>query len=279
MSKKKREVEWSFDFENMGSRVGEFFNDVIGSDLELETANLDAPLDDASAAAVKVNFSVGRANVVALPNDSDNVFEAEITYVGDYEFDVSGTDEKKISLRQKGSFPRGFGRIIGNSKDLIWDIALSQKVPYNLNLNGGVGEADIDLTNLTVSKLKMETGVGKITVTLPIQDMPIEARINGGVGKTDVIVPAGVSGKLNVDGGVGAVDVVVAPDAAIRVKANAGLGDINLPKEFKRMSGEGTFIGMKGIWETPNYAESDQQIDIVYNGGVGSFRLKTFEVV
>lgn len=279
MSKKKRELEWSFDFEDIGSRVGEFFNGVMGTDLELETAHLEEPLDDATSGNVKVNFSVGRANVVALPNDSDKIFDAQITYVGEYEFDVSGTDEKKISLRQKGSFPRGFGRVIGNSQDLIWDIALSQKIPYDLHLNGGVGEADIDLTNLTVKNLKMETGVGKITVTLPIQEMPIDARINGGVGKTDVIVPAGVSGNLNIEGGVGAVDVVVAPDAAIRVKANAGLGDVNLPKDFKRTAGAGNFIGMKGVWETANYAESDQQIDIVYNGGVGSFRLKTFEVV
>jgi hypothetical protein len=279
MSKKKREVEWSFDFEDMGSRFSEFFNGMTGSDVDLETAELDAPLDGATSATTKVNFSVGRANVVALDHDSDNVFEAKITYVGEYEFDVTGTDEKKISLRQKGSFPRNFGKIFGNSHDLIWDIALSQKVPYDLHLNGGVGEADIDLTNLTVSKLKMETGVGKITVTLPIQDMSIDARINGGVGKTDVIVPAGVSGKLDIEGGVGAVDMVVAPDAAIRVKANAGIGDIKLPKEFNRTAGDGSFMGMKGVWETLNYADSDQQIDIVYNGGVGSFRLKTFEVV
>ena len=279
MGKQKRKVEWSFDFEDVGNRVGQFFNDVVGSDIELEKAELDVPLDGATSAEVKVNFSVGRANVIALAHDSDNAFEAEITYVGEYEFDVSGTEEKKISLRQKGSFPRGFGRIFGNAEELIWNIALSQQIPYALTLSGGVGETDIDLTNLTVTKLRMETGVGKVTLTMPIQDAPIEASINGGVGKTDVIVPAGVSGKLKIEGGVGAVDVIVAPHAAIRVKANAGLGGINLPKAFKQTKGTGNFIGMSGVWETPNYTDSDQQIDITYAGGVGSFRLKTFEVV
>jgi len=279
MGKEKRKVEWAFDFDDVGNRVGQFFNDVIGSDIELETAELDVPLDGATSASVNVNFSVGRANVVALAHDSDNAFEAEITYVGEYVFDVKGTDKKEISLRQKGSFPRGFGRIFGNAEDLVWNIALSQNIPYSLKLNGGVGETDIDLTNLTVTKLRMETGVGKVTLTMPIQDEPIEASINGGVGKTDVIVPAGVAGKLDIEGGVGAVDVVVAPHAAIRVKANAGLGGINLPKEFKQTKGTGNFIGMSGVWETPNFEDSDQQIVIHYDGGVGSFRLKTFEVV
>lgn len=279
MSKQKREVEWSFDFEDIGSRFGQFFSDMVGTDLELQTADLAAPLDEATTASVKVDFSVGRANVIALNSESDNAFEAQIAYVGEYQFEVTGTSEKKIALRQKGSFPRGFGGIFGNAEDLIWNIALSQKIPYALHLKGGVGETDIDLTSLTVNKLKMHTGVGKVTLTLPIQDTQIDASINGGVGKTDVIVPAGVAGKLDIKGGVGAVDVVVAPSAAIRVKANAGLGGINLPNEFKRMSGEGNFIGMKGVWETPNFADSDQQIVIDYNGGVGSLRLKTFEVV
>lgn len=279
MSKQKRKVEWSFDFEDMGSRFGQFFSDVMGKDIELETADLTAPLDEATSASVKVNFSVGRANVIALAPDSDNVFEAQITYVGDYKFEVKGDSEKQISLSQKGSFPKGVGRVFGNAENLIWDIALSQKVPYALHLKGGVGETDVDLTNLTVTKLKMDTGIGKVMLTLPIQDTKIDVTIKGGVGKTDVIVPAGVTGNLDIKGGVGAVDVVIAPDAAIRIKANAGLGGINLPEQFKRMSGDGNFIGMKGIWETPNFADAEKSIVVDYNGGVGSLSLQMFEVV
>jgi hypothetical protein len=279
MSKQKREVEWSFDFDDLGSRVGQFFSDVTGSDVELKTAELDAPLEGATSATVKVDFSVGRANLVALASDSDNIFEAQIAYVGEYEFEVTGTTEKKIKLRQKGSFPRGFGSLFGNKSELVWNIALSQKLPYDLNLKGGVGETDIDLTHVTVDKLKLETGVGKMSVTLPIQDTTIDAKIHGGVGKADVIVPANVGGKLDIQGGVGAVDVVVAPSAAVRVKANAGLGGIHLPKPFERISGDGTFMGMKGTWETPNFADSDHQLIIDYNGGVGSLRVKLFEVV
>ena len=142
-----------------------------------------------------------------------------------------------------------------------------------------MGESDIDLTNLTVNKLKLDTGVGKVTLTLPIQTPSIDVSLNGGVGKTDVIIPAGVSGHVDIKGGVGAVDVVVAPDAAIRVEANSGLGGVDLPRSFKRLTGEGHFIGMNGVWETENYAAAEHRVTLEYKGGVGSFRLKYFQVV
>lgn len=279
MTKQKREVEWTFDFEDIGNRFSDFFGDMMGKDIEVETAELVEPLNGATSSTIKVNFSVGRANVVALDANSDNLFEGNITYVGEYEFNVSGTTDRKVSLRQKGRFPKGFGRMFSNSQDLVWNIALSQAAPHHLRLAGGVGETDIDLTNLIVETLKLETGVGKVTLTLPIQDKPIRANVSGGVGKTDVIIPAGVAGEVDINGGVGAVDVVVAPNTAIRVEADSGLGGITLPEEFNRVSGDGHFIGMKGVWETPNFADADQQVVIDYDGGVGSFRLKYFEVV
>lgn len=279
MAKQKREVEWTFDFQDIGERVNEFFNDVIGSDVTVETAELAEPINGATSAVVKVDFSVGRAAVIALSPDSDNLFEAKITYVGDYQFEVMGTDQRKITLRQKGRFPRGFGSMFTNAEDLLWDISLNPTVPYTLRLKGGVGEADVDLTNLTVDKLKLDTGVGKVVLTLPIQNQPIEASVSGGVGKTDIVIPAGLSGHLDINGGVGAVDIEVAPDAAIRIEGDSGLGGIDLPRSFQRVSGDGHFIGMKGIWETANFADAEKQITIDYNGGVGSFRLKYFNVV
>ncbi len=279
MSKQKRKVEWSFDFEDVGSRFNDFFGDMMGSDMEVETADLDVMLDDTQSATVRVDFSVGRANVVALPVDSDKLFAAHITYVGEYEFDVTGSEDKQIRLKQLGRFPKGFGKVLGKSKDLIWDISLNQTVTYDLRLKGGVGETDIDLTNLKVKAVKLDTGIGKMVVTLPIQAGAINASINGGVGETQVVVPAGTTGNLDINGGVGEVQISIDPNTAIRVNAHAGLGDISVPKVFNRVSGRGSFVGIDGVWETPDFATADKQIVIDYNGGVGSFKLKFFELV
>ena len=156
MNKRKRKVDWSFDFEDMGERLSQFFSDMAGEEVEVKSAELAAPRDGATSARIEIDFSVGKANLTALAADSDNLFEAQIDYIGEYEFEISGGDERVVSLRQKGKLPRGIGRMIGNKADLIWDIALAPNTPYRLSMKGGIGETNIDLSNLLVDGIKLE---------------------------------------------------------------------------------------------------------------------------
>lgn len=279
MNKRKRKVEWSFDFEDMGERLSQFFSDMAGEEVEVKSAELAAPRDGATSARIEIDFSVGIANLTALAADSDNLFEAQIDYIGEYEFKISGGDERVVSLRQKGRLPRGIGRIIGNKADLIWDIALARNTPYRLSMKGGIGETNIDLSNLLVDGIKLETGVGKVALILPAQDQAFAAGIDGGVGKTDVVIPAGSGGKLNINGGVGEVTVTVAADAAVRLMADAGIANVNLPESFTRVKGGKHFVGVSGIWESADFAEAEKQIIIDFDGGVGSFSLEYIEVL
>ncbi|MCY4063868.1 MAG: hypothetical protein OXG53_15965 [Chloroflexi bacterium] len=279
MSKQKRKVEWSFDFENMEDRFRQFFSDMMGDEVEVKSAELFAPRDGASSARIEIDFSVGKASLAALAADSDNLFEARINYIGEYEFEVSGGEERVVSLRQKGPLPRGIGRIIGNHRDLTWDIALAQNIPHHLSMKGGIGETDIDLSNLLVDAVKLETGVGKVALTLPAQDKAFAASVDGGVGKTDVVIPAGSGGKLDINGGVGEVTVTVAADAALRLMADAGIAKVNLPKSLTRVKGGEHFVGVSGVWESANFTEAETQIIIDFDGGVGSFSLEHFELL
>lgn len=279
MSKQSRKAEWSFDFENAGKQFGQFFKNMMGGgDAELETADLAAALDGAASAQVEIDFSVGRAAVTALAADSDNLFEAQIRYVGEYEFEVSGGAERRIALRQKGSLPSDIGPIVSHAKSLEWHIALAQNIPCGLSLKGGLGEASIDLSHIEAGAIRLDTGVGKVALTLP-SGRRFNAIVSGGAGKIDVMVPAGIGGNLKIGGGVGEVKVLVSADAAVRIKASSGLGQISLPAAFARISGSGGFIGADGIWETPDFADARKQTAIDYNGGVGGFHLKFFEVL
>jgi len=279
MNKRKRKVEWSFDFEDMGERLNQFFSDIAGEDVEVKSAELAAPLDGAASARIEIDFSVGKANLTALAAHSDSLFEAKINYIGEYAFEISGGDERVVSLRQKGRLPRGFGRIIGGKLDLIWDIALAPNIPYQLSMKGGIGETNIDLSNLLVDGIKLETGVGKVAMILPARDKAFAADIDGGVGKTDVVIPAGSGGKLNINGGVGEVTVTVAADAAARLMADAGIANVSLPESFTRVKGGKQFVGVSGIWESANFAEVEKPIVIDFDGGVGSFSLEYIDVL
>ena len=279
MSKQKRKVEWSFDFESMGERFGQFFSDMLGGEAEIESAELFVPRNGAASARIQIDFAVGKASLNALAAESDNLFEARIDYIGEYEFEVKGETQREILLRHKGQFPRDIGRIIGNKHDFSWDIALAPGIPYQLSMKGGVGENEMDLSNLLVTEINLETGIGKNALTLPAQENDFAARIHGGVGKTDVVIPAGSCGQLDISGGVGKVNVSVSPQAAVRVTANAGMGKVNLPDAFIRVEGTDDFVGIARVWESANFADAEKQIVIDFDGGIGNFNLKYFEIL
>ena len=280
MSDKKKKVEWSFDFESLGERVSQFFDDALGDDdSAVKSVELATPLDGADSAVVEIDFSIGKASLRALDGASDQLMTARLDYVGEYSFDVSGASHRHVTLRQSGQFPKGLKQIIGKRKELRWDIALARGIPLQLRIKGGVGETDIDLSGLQLDDIKLQTGVGKIALTLPAQNASYDAAVSGGVGKTDIVVPMGSHGHLDIDGGVGEVIVSVSSAATVRARASAGLGKVDMPASYIRKTQSDSLVGADGIWESADYAEADETLSIEFDGGIGRFELQLFETV
>ncbi|MYD10518.1 MAG: hypothetical protein F4X02_10805 [Chloroflexi bacterium] len=274
MSRERRKVERSLDLEHLNVRAGQFVTGATGGRAETRTASLSEALDNAERARIEIAFPVGQASITALAPGSPNLFEAELTYVGEYEFDVIGAAERVISLRQRCSVASELGALAGRARDLRWDISLARGLPIRLGIAAGVGEAEIDLGGLHIEALRLETGVGKTLVKLPAPGTPLAARIRGGVGITEVMIPAAAFGELDIKGGLGAVHICASPSLAARVEAKAGLGAIELPPTFARVSGENT-AKSRLVWQSADYADAEQSIIIRYQGGVGRFKLET----
>lgn len=274
MSRERRKVEWSLDLEHLKVRAGQMVSDAMGGTAETKRASLSESRDHAASAKIEIAFPVGQAGIKALEPGSPNLFEAELTYVGEYEVAVSGAAERAISLRQKGGLAGEFGAMAGVARDLRWDIGLARSLPIHLNIAGGVGEANIDLSGLQIEVLQLATGVGKALVALPAQGDPLVAAINGGVGVTEVKIPAGAYGELDIKGGLGGVELTVPQGMALRVEGKSGLGTIDLPESFIRASGEKTGNPLR-VWQTADYMDADQSMIIRYTGGVGRFSLET----
>lgn len=274
MSGERRKVEWSLDLEHLRVRAGQMVSDAMGGTAETKRASLSESRDHAASATIEIAFPVGQAGIKALEPGSPNLFEAELTYVGEYEFAVSGAAERVISLRQQGGSAGDLGAMAGVARDLRWDIGLARSLPIHLSIAGGVGEGNIDLSGLQIEVLQLATGVGKALVALPAQGGPLVAAINGGVGVTEVKIPAGAYGELDIKGGLGGVELTVPQGMALRVEGKSGLGAIDLPESFIRASGEKTRKSPL-IWQTADYMDAEQKMLICYSGGVGRFRLET----
>lgn len=270
MSNERRKVEWSLDLEDMRVRAGQFVTEMMGGPVEAEETTLLEPLAGAESGRVMVVFSVGRATITALAKGSPNLFEAQLSYVGELDYQVAGGAERSIKLRQKTDFPNEVAAALSKASDLHWDLRLARDVPLQLELQCGVGDAQLDLSRLSVETIKLETGVGKASLTLPEQGKPVAAAIRAGVGLTEVRLPAGACGALKIKGGVGQARVLASPGSVIRLEAKTGLGALKLPAGMTQVESS----GVKRVWQTANYNAAQRKTLIAFAGGVGRFELE-----
>ncbi len=267
MGTERRKTEWSLDFGELRARVEDFVTETIGEPPETKRLSLREALAGAREATAAIDFSVGRASIQALPADSEDLFQAELDYVGDIDYAVSGTAQRVIRLRPRGSSLRHIARW---QQDLRWRIKLSRKVPLRLRLQGGAGRADLDVSGLQLPELSLQAGVGEAAIRLPAPDEPLAASIKAGVGKIVIVIPQGLGGKLELHGGVGECAVVAAAGAALRLEATTGMGNITVPADFTRLDA-GKAGG--GLWQSAGYDAAARRLNITFRGGVGGFSL------
>lgn len=237
--------------------------------------HFSAPIGDAASARVKLDLSVGRHHVTAVASP-DTLVEADVAYVGEVNFAVSGEQEKVVSLSQTPAFALEWlnpAKWFGNRDELGWDIGLSPNIPIDLDVHGGVGKSRLDLSRLNLTGLDVSGGVGEIDLTLPDQG-DFDGRLKIGVGAFRITALSGASANLQIKGGVGECTVNVPSDAAVRVQARMGLGDVSVPARLARLSGDTEGISKSGVWETPDFASAERKIVIDFDGGVGALRVR-----
>ncbi len=278
------EVEWSFDFANLGNSLKDMANSLAGEE-ELQESEFTSSKAGVESARVKVEFAAGKNFLSALDADSDNLLEAHLKHVGEIEFIEEGETTKSVTIKQKNKIKdittpikQGF-RMVANSNQIEWQINLTPDVPLSLDVKGGVGPTKVDMTGLTVRNLRFDAGVGQFTMILPQQDEEIDLDMNTGVGQTNVYLPENVSANLDIDAGVGSVDVTIPPNAAVQIRASNGIGSVNVPSSLRRMSKKSDFMDAGGTWQSEGFDLAERRIVIRYNGGVGSFHVHEAELV
>jgi predicted membrane protein len=234
---------------------------------------LNEPLAGAQRADIRLDLSVGDATVRST-DDSTDLFRADVNYVGDLRFDVSGDETRVVRLRNESQSSDAFNFQFlnwGNAPErLNWDIELTPSIPLSLDVNGGVGDSRLDLNGLNLTSLNINTGVGEVSVVLPQGEYP--ASIRGGVGSTDIRFSEGAVVTLTVHAGVGSTSITLPANTPVRLDASSGLGGVSVPADLVRISGEQN----AGVWQTDSFSTADpsERITIQYSGGVGSLTIR-----
>ncbi|MFN8374973.1 MAG: hypothetical protein U0694_19120 [Anaerolineae bacterium] len=245
------------------------------SSREVQSGSYEDPLNDATSAEVNVGISVGEVNVTTL-TDSSNLFEADISYVGRVEFFQRGEAERFVSLQQteSGNGNFDFGDLFNfwdiRIDQVVWNIGIAPEVPINLDVNAGVGRADLNLADVNLTRLSVNAGVGEVIATLPATDASYEAVFSGGTGSMEITVPEGAAVELRVSGGVGGTTIDVPDGASVTLDASTGLGGVDVPAGYTLTSGNDN----DGVWQSGDYNNDARQITIHYEGGVGGLTVR-----
>jgi hypothetical protein len=131
---------------------------------------------------------------------------------------------------------------IGHMK-YSWDLQLNRKMPVDLDLNFGAGEARLDLGSLDVRGVQVGMGVGKLEMDLR------------GVPKHGY--------NVAINGGIGEATVRLSSDAGIYVDAHGGIGSIKV-RGLQREDGH---------WVSPTYESAANKIRIDVQGGIGQINV------
>ena len=170
----------------------------------LETEELSLPLEGAASAKLTVAFGAGQFHI------NGNASPSELLS-GSF---VGGVEEK---VRQDGSFTKV--KLQPRSDDFVhvimpwswgarnWQFGLNKNVDWQLSLEMGASDAQVDLTDVKVTDVKVETGASNTNITLPANAGVTHVDLDGGAASVRFTVPEGVAARIQVDSGLSSIDI------------------------------------------------------------------------
>jgi hypothetical protein len=126
-----------------------------------------------------------------------------------------------------------------------WRFRLNNDLPTTLKLESGASSIDLDLTDIKVSHLKLETGASSSKIILPARAGKTLFEVEGGAASFDIRVPEGVAARVRVLQGA----------SSVRVDEN------RFP------------VTSKGFFQSPDYDTAPNSVEMVLDTGAGSFNI------
>jgi hypothetical protein len=205
----------------------------------VESQNLSLPLDQASALYIKLNHGAGRLHIGSGPIGSPDAVTG--SFVGGVEYDSQQDgNELKVKLNTPSDLFWNMAPF-GGFQGFTWDISLNRHIPLRLKINSGASEANIDLTDLKVTDLSIDTGASSTNLIMPAAAGITHVKIHSGAASVQIKIPEGVGARFAIKQGM----------AGIHVDTSR-------------------FVNNNGVYETYGYASNPNRIEAIIDTGVGA---------
>ncbi|MDI6816768.1 MAG: hypothetical protein QME41_06215 [Actinomycetota bacterium] len=188
-----------------------------------------------------IDFAVGELDI----GSTGMLYDLNAREFGDErgpQIDFSRTDDKvEIELKARDDV-----RFYKWDEQRAWNLMLSKDIDWRLKVDAGVSDSDLDLSELDVSSVEIDGGVGSIRVRIGDRSERVDAKIDTGVSECRIMVPKSSGVRLSLDRGLSAVD----------------FRDIDLDKiSENRLT----------VYETKGFVDASRKINIDVDMGVASF--------
>jgi len=207
-----------------------------------EVEHLTIPLKGIEEAQIRVNYGAGELHIhsTTAPDELlDGSFGNGVTY----ETRELG-DKVDVKLRPPADhFPVGLWW--GTGQERRWSFGLNNAIPLALEVKTGASKAALNLTDLRLQTLRLQTGASETQINLP-----------AAAGYTEVVAETGMA----------EVKFQVPPAVAARIHTSGGLSEINVDQD--RFPRQGT------VYQSPDYDAAENKVDIHLTVGLGSAKIR-----
>ena len=169
----------------------------------VEHTSQSIELDKSEMARVEIKIGAGELDLAGgSPKLAEATFDYNIpSWKPIMRYDAS-------SFRSQLRIEQPAGRHGGSNLTYKWNVKLNDKVPVDLMLDLGAGEARMDIGSMNLRTVQVNMGVGEIHLDLrgkPSREYSVN--INGGVGHATVLLPSNVGIDAHATGGIGDISV------------------------------------------------------------------------
>jgi hypothetical protein len=207
------------------------------SNIEMENASID--LQGANAASLKINHGAGELKIHGGASANEL---AHGTFAGGLEHkDSRNGDRLEVHMKPAKDvmdFP-----FFGSHTQLDWDVALNPVIPTALTMSLGANKAMLDLREINITDLKLETGASETHLILPARGR-FQADLDVGAASLEVIIPDGLSA---------------------RIRASVGAADLKID--------ESRFPRNGSYYQSPDYNSAANTVDMTIDAGAASIKV------
>ncbi|HSV84963.1 MAG TPA: DUF5668 domain-containing protein [Levilinea sp.] len=205
----------------------------------MKSEQFSIPLENTTSAEIKLNHGAGRLSLkatgmpgVLLEGSFRGEMSHEVRRNGDNAF-VKLSSEVVILPPFTGLHERS------------WDIAVARSLPIKLHLQSGASENILDLTDLKINELDIETGASSTQVRLPAAAGFTRVEVESGAASVIIQVPEGVAARIYTTGGLSSITVNT--------------------QRFPRRDGH---------YQSPDYESAANRVEMHLEMGVGSIEVR-----